>query len=52
MTKITLKELSAELTPEEWQELEAAESRQHVIDEDCPGMTDEQLMQFRRMNPN
>ena len=43
-------DLSAELTAEELQELEAAEAKHPVHDEDCPEMTYEQLMQFKRMN--
>ena len=46
---VTLKELDPELTAEEKRELEAAESRMPVFDEDCPEMTVEQLKQFRRM---
>ena len=46
---VTLKELDPELTAEEKQELEAAEDRMPVFDEDCPEMTVEQLKQFRRM---
>lgn len=46
---ITLKELNPELTAEEKRELEAAENRMHVFDEDCPEMTSDQLKQFRPM---
>ena len=45
----TLKELEPELTAEEKHELEAAENRMPVFDEDCPEMTVEQLKQFRQM---
>ena len=46
---VTLKELEPELTAEEKRELEAAENRIPVSDEDCPEMTIEQLGQFWRM---
>ena len=46
---VTLKELEPELTAEEKQELEAAENRMPVFDEDCPEKTTEQLKQFTRM---
>ena len=46
---VTLKELDPELTAEEKQELEAAEDRMPVFDEDCPEMTSDQLKQFRPM---
>ena len=50
MEKMTLNELNQELTPEEIRELEAAEAKTPVFDEDSPAMTMEQLMQFKRMN--
>lgn len=50
MVKMTLNELDRELTAEEKQELEAAEAKAPVFDEDSPAMTMEQLMQFKRMN--
>lgn len=50
MVKMTLNELNQELTPEEIRELEAAEAKTPVFDEDSPAMTMEQLMQFKRMN--
>ena len=49
---ITLKIQNADilrLKPEEIRELEEAEKRPLVFDEDCPEMTAEQLKQFRRM---
>ena len=46
---VTLKELDPELTAEEKRELEAAENRMPVFDEDCPAMTVDQLKQFRPM---
>ena len=41
------------LTPEQIAEIEARAPRDEDIayDEDCPPMTDEQLKQFRRVNP-
>ena len=50
MVKMTMSELDTQLTAEEMKELEAAESRQPVFDDDSPEMTFEQLMQFKRMN--
>jgi hypothetical protein len=46
---VTLKEMEPQLTAEEKQELEAAENRKPVFDENCPEMTAEQLKQFRPM---
>ncbi|MBR3570793.1 MAG: hypothetical protein IKN96_08395 [Oscillibacter sp.] len=39
------------LTPEQIAELDALKDRPIVYDEDCPEMTEEQLKQFRRVNP-
>ena len=50
MVKMTFKELSPELTEEEVRELEAAELRSPVYDEESPEMTMEQLQEFNRMN--
>ena len=50
MVKMTLNELNTELTAEELQELETAESKQSRFDEESPAMTMEQLMQFKRLN--
>lgn len=50
MVKMTLNELSTDLTAEELLELETAESREPVFDEDSPAMTMEQLIQFKRIN--
>lgn len=40
-------------TPEQIERLRAlkAENRPIVFDEDCPELTDEQLKQFKRVNP-
>lgn len=48
MAKIMMNSLSAELTPEEVEELEAAEKMPIVFDEDCPEMTSDMLKQFHR----
>ena len=45
-----MNELSAELTAEELRELEDAEKKDPVLDEESPSMTMEQLMQFKRIN--
>ncbi len=39
------------LTEEERDELRALKNRPIVFDEDCPELTEEQLKQFRRVNP-
>ena len=39
------------LTPEQIAEIEEATKHPIVFDEDCPEMTEEQLRQFRRVNP-
>lgn len=38
-------------TPEQIERLRALKDRPIVFDEDCPELTDEQLKQFRRVNP-
>lgn len=48
MRKGMMNSLSAELTPEEVEELEAAEKMPIVFDEDCPEMTSDMLKQFHR----
>ena len=50
MVKMTMNDLNAELTEEELRELEAAEKKEPVFDEDSPLMMKEQLMQFKRIN--
>ncbi|MBR4459533.1 MAG: antitoxin [Clostridia bacterium] len=50
MVKMSLHDLKAELTEEERLELESAEKKVHVHDDDSPLMTEEQLMQFKRIN--
>ena len=50
MEKVKLNSLDPELTPEEAEELEAAERMQPVFDEDSPSLSREQLMQFKRIN--
>ena len=39
------------LTPEQIKRLDELKNCPIVYDEDCPEMTDEQLKQFRRVNP-
>ena len=39
------------LTEEEKEELRALEKRPIVYDEDCPKLTEEELKQFKRVNP-
>ena len=41
----------AKPTPEQIAMIEAAKKLPVVFDEDCPPMTDEQLRQFKRVNP-
>lgn len=50
MVKVNMSELTPELTREEMLELEQAETKTVVYDEDSPKMTQEMLMQFKRMN--
>ncbi len=50
MVKMNGNELVPELTTEELFELEQAASKPVVYDEDSPEMTQEMLMQFKRMN--
>lgn len=50
MAKVTMNSLSAQLTEEEIAELEAAEKRPLVFDDECPEMTDSMLKQFHRMD--
>ena len=38
-------------TPEQIEEIRALKNRQIVFDEDCPELTDEELKQFKRVNP-
>lgn len=45
-----MNEIDAALTAEEWTELEAAERKEPVFDEDSPEMTAEMLTQFKRMS--
>ena len=38
-------------TPEQIERLRALKNRPIVFDEDCPELTEEQLRQFKRVNP-
>ena len=49
MTKMSIKDIGRELSPEEQAELEAAASLPPVFDEDSPEMTAETLLEFKRM---
>ena len=48
--KVNPRKLNTELTAEEMRELENAEKKEPVFDEDSPLLMKEQLMQFKRIN--
>ncbi len=48
--KVMMNHLSAQLTPEELDELETVENLPIIFDDDCPEMTSDMLKQFRRMD--
>ena len=50
MAKVMMNSLPAELTPEEIAELEAAEKKPIIFDDDCTEMTSAMLDQFHRMD--
>ena len=50
MVKMKLSDLNAELTEEELRELDEAEKKEPIFDDDSPLMMKEQLMQFKRIN--
>lgn len=50
MVKIKLSDLNSELTEEELRELDEAEKKEPVFDDDSPIMMKEQLVQFKRIN--
>ena len=50
MVKIPMSKINKKLTAKEKRELEAAAKMKPVFDEDCPFMTEEQLMEFKRVN--
>lgn len=50
MAKMDMNSLDKTLTVEELQELDAAEHKLPVFDEDSPEMTADMLLQFKRMN--
>ena len=50
MAKVIMNSLPAQLTPEEIEELAAAEKMPIIFDDDCPEMTDDMLKQFHRMD--
>ena len=47
MGKILMRDLLKPLSEKELKEIENAEKRKCVFDEDCPPMTDEQLHEFK-----
>ena len=49
LTREVISELA--FTPEELKELERARTMPITFDEDCPEITPEQAMKFRRVNP-
>ena len=49
MEKIGLQDLDGALSDQELQEIEAAERKAPVFDEDSPEMTAEMLLQFKRV---
>ncbi len=50
MAKMNGKDLSCDLTADEWQELNAASKKRPLFDEDSPELTDEMLQQFKRLH--
>lgn len=50
MVKMTLNDLNTELTEEELRELDEAEKKEPVFDDDSPLMMKEHLIQFKRIN--
>ena len=50
MMKMNMNDLNTELTAEEKQELENAEKKEPVFDDESPLLMKEQLMQFKRIN--
>lgn len=48
MANIMMNSLPPELTPAELAELDAAEKKTVIFDEDCPEMTSEMLKQFHK----
>lgn len=44
-------DISAPLTEEEREEIQALKNRPIVYDEDCPKLSPEQLKKFKRVNP-
>lgn len=50
MAIITMTGISAELTEEDYRDLEALETREIEYDDDSPKMTEQMLSQFHRFN--
>ena len=51
MAKMTMNEITAELSEAEKAEIETAAALPVVFDEESPEMTAEMLLQFKRMTP-
>lgn len=49
MAKINLKELNSELSPDELSEINTASGILSIFDEDSPEMTEQMLLQLKRM---
>jgi hypothetical protein len=50
MAKISMKDMKAELTSEEIQEINSLDNRSISYDDDAPELTLEQITQFKRMD--
>ena len=50
MARLTIREIGQELSEEELRELNEADNREVVFDEDSPEMTPEMLLQFKKQN--
>jgi len=47
-----IRTISTELTEKEIKQLQEAQEKQIVFDEDCPETTPERAIKFRRVNPS
>jgi uncharacterized protein (DUF4415 family) len=50
MEKISMKDLTLELTDDEMQDLDTLEDRPNMFNDDTPELTVEQIRQFKRMD--
>ena len=48
--KMSFNDMNMDVSEDEMKELEVAENKPATFDEDCPEMTMDQLMQFKRIN--